>query len=171
VVVVGGEREQIPTAGRLLSAICDLLFVPRAVGVVPGGSVMNLTHIGRVHSHLMARTSAPRQAHEGAPHASLEIRPAYIEALDGLKTGMDIWVLTWLHQADRTILKTHPRNNPHTPLRGVFATRSPDRPNPIGLHRTKIVSITDHWIRVESLEAINGTPIIDIKPILEEEEK
>lgn len=132
---------------------------------------MNLTHIGRVHSHLTARTSAPRQTHEGAPHASLEIRPAYIEALDGLKTGMDIWVLTWLHQGDRTILKTHPRNNPHTPLRGVFATRSPDRPNPIGLHRTKIVSITDHWIRVESLEAINGTPIIDIKPILEEEDK
>jgi tRNA-Thr(GGU) m(6)t(6)A37 methyltransferase TsaA len=130
---------------------------------------MNLTHIGRVHSHIATRTSAPRQAHEGALHASLEIRPAYIEALDGLKTGMDIWVLTWLHQADRTILKTHPRNSPHTPLHGVFATRSPDRPNPIGLHRTKIVSITDHWIRVESLEAINGTPIIDIKPVLEEE--
>jgi tRNA-Thr(GGU) m(6)t(6)A37 methyltransferase TsaA len=130
---------------------------------------MNLTHIGRVHSHLTTRASAPRQAHEGAPHASLEIKPAYIEALDGLKPGMDIWVLTWLHQADRNLLKTHPRNHPHSHLQGVFSTRSPDRPNPIGLHRTKILSITEHWIRVESLEAIDGTPIIDIKPVLEPE--
>jgi tRNA-Thr(GGU) m(6)t(6)A37 methyltransferase TsaA len=130
---------------------------------------MNLTHIGRVHSQLTTRTQAPRQAHEGAPHASLEIRPAYIQALDGLKPGMDIWVLTWLHQADRNKLKTHPRNNPHSHLQGVFSTRSPDRPNPIGLHRSKILSITDNWIRVESLEAIDGTPIIDIKPVLEPE--
>jgi tRNA-Thr(GGU) m(6)t(6)A37 methyltransferase TsaA len=130
---------------------------------------MNLIQIGRVHSHLTTRISAPLQAHEGAPSASLEIKPAYIEALHGLKPGTDIWVLTWLHQADRTTLKTHPRNNPHTPLQGVFATRSPDRPNPIGLHRTKILSITDHWLRVDSLEAINGSPIIDIKPIIEDE--
>ena len=130
---------------------------------------MNLVHIGRVHSHLIRRTSAPRQAHEGAPHASLEIRPAYIQALDGLKPGMDIWVLTWLHQADRNVLKTHPRSNPRSPLQGVFTTRSPDRPNPIGLHCTKILSITEHWIRVESLEAIDGTPIIDIKPVIERE--
>jgi tRNA-Thr(GGU) m(6)t(6)A37 methyltransferase TsaA len=128
---------------------------------------MNLIHVGRVHSHLATRTSAPHQAHEGAPHASLEIRPAYIEALDGLKAGMDIWVFTWLRHADRNILKAHPRNHPHNPLRGVFATCSPDRPNPIGLHRTKILNITEHWIRVESLEAINGTPIIDIKPVIE----
>jgi hypothetical protein len=74
-------------------------------------------------------------------HASLEIRPAYIESLDGLEPGMDIWVLTWLHQADRNVLKTHPRSH----LQGVFATRSPDRPNPIGLHRAKILTITDHW--------------------------
>ena len=134
---------------------------------------MNLVYIGRVHSHLITRTSAPRQAHEGAPHASLEIRPAYIEALDGFKPGMDIWVLTWLHQADRNVLKTHPRSNPRSPLQGVFATRSPDRPNPIGLHRTKVLSITEHWIRVrirvESLEAIDGAPIIDIKPVMERE--
>jgi tRNA-Thr(GGU) m(6)t(6)A37 methyltransferase TsaA len=130
---------------------------------------MNLIQIGRVHSHPTTLASAPLQAHEGAPSASLEIKPAYIEALHGLKPGTDIWVLTWLHQADRTTLKTHPRKNPHTPLQGVFATRSPDRPNPIGLHRTKILSITDHWLRVDSLEAINGSPIIDIKPIIEAE--
>jgi tRNA-Thr(GGU) m(6)t(6)A37 methyltransferase TsaA len=130
---------------------------------------MNLIHIGSIHSHITTRTSAPRQAHEGGPHASLEIRPAYIEALQGLEPGMKIWVLTWLHQADRNRLKAHPRNNPHSPLQGIFATRSPDRPNPIGLHRTKILSITDNWIRVESLEAIDGTPIIDIKPVLEPE--
>lgn len=130
---------------------------------------MNLIQIGRVHSHLTTLASAPRQANEGAPSANLEIKPAYIEALHGLKPGTDIWVLTWLHHADRTILKTHPRNNPHNRLQGVFATRSPDRPNPIGLHRTKILSITEHWLKVDSLEAINGTPIIDIKPILEPE--
>src|SRR5258708_10359432 len=128
---------------------------------------MNLIQIGRVHAHLTPRASASRQAHEAAPSASLEIKPAYIAALDGLNPGADICILTWLHQADRTILKTHARKNPHNPLQGVFATRSPDRPNPIGLHRTKIVSITDHWLRVDSLEAINGTPIIDIKPIIE----
>ena len=130
---------------------------------------MNLIQIGRVHSTLAARTSAPHQAHEGAPNASLELKPAYLGALDGLKPGSDVWVLTWLHQADRTILKTHPRNNPHNRLQGVFATRSPDRPNPIGLHRTKIVSITEHWVRVDSLEAVNGTPILDIKPVLDPE--
>src|SRR5215471_19595443 len=105
---------------------------------------MNLVHIGRVHSPLIRRTSAPRQAHEGAPHASLEIRPAYIEALDGLKPGMDIWVLTWLHQADRNKLKTHPRNNPHSHLQGVFSTRSPNRPNPMVLNRTKILTTIEH---------------------------
>src|SRR5258708_12179960 len=126
---------------------------------------MNLIQIGRVHSHLTTRASAPRQAHEAAPSASLEIKPAYIAALDGLKPGTDIWILTWLHQADRTILKTHPRNNPHNPLQGVFATRSPDRPNPIGLHRTKIVSITDHCLRVAPLAPITRTPIIHTQPI------
>jgi tRNA-Thr(GGU) m(6)t(6)A37 methyltransferase TsaA len=128
---------------------------------------MNLTQIGRVHSPLTTRVSAPRQAREGAPSARLEIDPSYIEALDGLKPGADIWILTWLHQADRTILKTHPRNDPRNPLQGVFATRSPDRPNPIGLHRTKILSINNYWVEVHSLEAINSTPIIDIKPVME----
>ena len=86
---------------------------------------MNLTQIGRVHSPLTARVSAPRQALKGAPSARLEIDPSYIEALHGLKAGADIWILTWLHQAERTILKTHPRNDPRNPLQGVFATRSP----------------------------------------------
>lgn len=129
---------------------------------------MNLIQIGRVHSHLTTRESAPRQAHEGAPSANLEIKPAYIDALEGLKPGADVWVLTWLHHADRNTLKTHPRHNPRNPLQGVFATRSPDRPNPIGLHRTKILSITEHWLKVDALEAINGTPIIDIKPVVEQ---
>ena len=128
---------------------------------------MNLTHIGRVHSHLTTRTSAPRQAHEGAAHASLEIKPAYIEALDGLKPGMDIWVLTWLHQADRNLLKAHPRNNPHSHLQGVFSTRSPDRPNPIGLHRVRVLATERLRICVQGLEALDRTPVIDIKPVLD----
>jgi tRNA-Thr(GGU) m(6)t(6)A37 methyltransferase TsaA len=129
---------------------------------------MNLTQIGCVHSPLATRAAAPRQAHEGAPNARLEIDPAYTEALDGIKPGADIWILTWLDQADRTILKTHPRNDTRNPLQGVFATRSPNRPNPIGLHRTKVLRVLDdHSFEVQGLEAINGTPIIDIKPIME----
>jgi tRNA-Thr(GGU) m(6)t(6)A37 methyltransferase TsaA len=129
---------------------------------------MNLIQIGRVHSHLTTLAPAPRETKEGAPSASLEIKPAYIEALQGLTPGTDVWVLTWFHHANRTILKTHPRNHPHNRLQGVFATGCPDRPNPIGLHRTKILSITEHWLKVDSLAAINGTPIIDIKPIMEQ---
>ncbi len=124
--------------------------------------------IGRVHSTLNERRGAPRQSWEGAPQARLEIDPAYLEALDGIQPGHDIWILTWLHEARREVLKVHPRGEPNNAIKGVFATRSPDRPNPIGLHRTKILSMDKNgWLQVEGLEAINGTPIVDIKPVLE----
>lgn len=124
--------------------------------------------IGRVHSDLQQRAGAPRQAWEGAPEARLEIRPEFLECLDGLQAGQDIWILTWLHEGRRETLKVRPRGDMRNPITGVFATRSPDRPNPIGLHRTRIVSIeATGWIHVEALEAIDGTPLIDIKPVLE----
>jgi tRNA-Thr(GGU) m(6)t(6)A37 methyltransferase TsaA len=124
--------------------------------------------IGYVHSILEERSGAPRQGWEGAPNAQLEIHPAFVEALDGIESGQDIWILTWLHQAHRSVLKVHPRGDLLHPLLGVFATRSPDRPNPIGLHRAKVLSKDgDRWLQVRGLEAIDGTPIIDIKPVLE----
>jgi tRNA-Thr(GGU) m(6)t(6)A37 methyltransferase TsaA len=93
--------------------------------------------------------------------------PAFMEGIEGLKVGTEIWVLTWLHQSDRSVLKVHPRDDVRNPLVGVFATRSSDRPNPIGLHRVRVVSKTGNLLGVDALEAINLTPIIDIKPVIE----
>ena len=128
---------------------------------------MVLTEIGRVYSTLKERRGAPRQGWEGAPDASLEIYPAFVEALDGIQPGQDIWILTWLHQAERSTLKVHPRGERQNPLMGVIATRSPDRPNPLGLHRAKVLSVEGGTLQVQGLEAIHGTPIVDIKPVLE----
>jgi tRNA-Thr(GGU) m(6)t(6)A37 methyltransferase TsaA len=120
--------------------------------------------IGVVRSSLRERGDAPKQAFEGAPEALLEIAPAFAPALNGIEPGQDLIVLTWLHQADRGVLETHPRDDPATPLTGVFATRSPDRPNPVGLHRVTVVAVErPATLRVGALEAIDGTPIVDLK--------
>ena len=93
--------------------------------------------------------------------------PGVCEAVHGLSVGEDVWLLTWLHQSERTTLEVHPRDDESRPLAGVFATRSPDRPNPIGLHRVRLLAIEDgRWLRVAALEAIDGTPVVDIKPVL-----
>jgi tRNA-Thr(GGU) m(6)t(6)A37 methyltransferase TsaA len=128
----------------------------------------NISPIGYVHSTLKKPSNAPRQGWEGAPNAGLEIHPAFAQGLDGIKAGDDIWIFTWLHEAQRSVLKVHPRDDVLNPMKGVFATRSPDRPNPIGMHRAKVLSTDgDRWLQVQDLEAIDGTPIIDIKPVLE----
>ena len=128
----------------------------------------DISPIGYVHSALKERSDAPRQGWEGTPNARLEILPAFVQGLDGIKAGEDIWIFTWLHKTHRSVLKTHPRDDLRNPMKGVFATRSPDRPNPIGLHRTKVLSVDgDRWLQVQDLEAIDGTPIIDIKPVIE----
>jgi tRNA-Thr(GGU) m(6)t(6)A37 methyltransferase TsaA len=128
----------------------------------------DISPIGYVHSTLKERSGATRQGWEGAPNARLEIHPTFVEGLDGIESGQDIWIFTWLHEAQRSVLKVHPRGDVLNPMKGVFATRSPDRPNPIGLHRVKVLSVDgDGWLQVEGLEAIDGTPIIDIKPVLE----
>jgi tRNA-Thr(GGU) m(6)t(6)A37 methyltransferase TsaA len=127
-----------------------------------------ISPIGFVRSTLRERSGAPRQSWEDAPLARLEILPVFVEGLDGIESGQEIWILTWLHEAQRSTLTVRPRRDPRNPLTGVFATRSPDRPNPIGLHRAKILSIADgRWIELDGLEAIDGTPIVDIKPVLE----
>ena len=126
-----------------------------------------LTPIGHVQSTLKDRSSAPRQGSEGAPDARIEIVPEFQDCLDGIAPGQEIWIFTWLHQARRSVRKVHPRKNPNNPLTGVFATRSPDRPNPIGLHRSKVLSAQGASLEVQALEAIDGTPVVDIKPALE----
>jgi tRNA-Thr(GGU) m(6)t(6)A37 methyltransferase TsaA len=125
-----------------------------------------LTAIGYVQSPLTDPATAPKQGHEGAPAATLVFDPRVRAGLDGLRAGDEIIVLTWLHRADREVLRVHPRDDPANPMQGVFNTRSPARPNPIGLHPVQIVAIDDLRIRVRDLEALDATPIIDVKPVL-----
>jgi tRNA-Thr(GGU) m(6)t(6)A37 methyltransferase TsaA len=127
-----------------------------------------LRPIGVVRSELRSRGEAPRQAFEGAPPARVEVLPAYRDLLDGIVAGDDVIVLTWLHRSDRGARRTHPRGDLSLPLAGVFATRSPDRPNPIGLHRVTVTAIADGALSVGALEAIDGTPVVDIKPVMAE---
>ena len=122
--------------------------------------------IGRVESPLTDPASAPKQGDEGAPDAWLAFEPALLAALDGIRAGDEVIVLTWLDRARRDVLRVHPRDDVSRPRQGVFSTRSPDRPNPIGLHRVEIASIDGGRVRVRNLEAVDGTPIIDIKPVL-----
>lgn len=127
--------------------------------------------IGVIRSDLRSRKKAPRQGQEGAPDAWLELDPAVAPGLLAVAAGDEVIVLTWLHQSDRSTLEVHPRSDPANPLAGVFATRSPDRPNPIGLHRVRVHEISGTRLRVGPIEAIDGTPVLDIKPVLSVEER
>jgi tRNA-Thr(GGU) m(6)t(6)A37 methyltransferase TsaA len=127
---------------------------------------MELVAIGTVESPLVDPADAPKQGSEGAPDAWLALEEEVAEALEGIREGDEILVLTWLDRADRAVLRVHPRDDPSNPERGVFSTRSADRPNPIGLHRVQVVLIDGLRVRVRPLEAVNGTPIIDVKPVL-----
>ena len=125
-----------------------------------------LVIIGTVRSSIKDRNSAPKMETEaGAVRARIEIDPQYADGLDSMKPGNQLEIFTWFHQSERDVLKVHPRGKEDRPLRGVFTTRSPNRPNPIGLHRVTLVAIEEPLtLVVEPLEAIDGTPIIDIKP-------
>ncbi|HET9500169.1 MAG TPA: tRNA (N6-threonylcarbamoyladenosine(37)-N6)-methyltransferase TrmO [Marmoricola sp.] len=127
---------------------------------------IELRPIGHVESSLTDPSSAPRQPDEGAPSASLVLEPEYVAALAGIEAGQRLVVLTWLDRADRGVLRTHPRGDTSRPPAGVFATRSPDRPNPIGLHAVHVVAVAGNTIRVAHLEALDGTPVLDLKPDL-----
>jgi tRNA-Thr(GGU) m(6)t(6)A37 methyltransferase TsaA len=127
---------------------------------------MELVAIGTVESPLTDRASAPKQGDEGAPESWLVFDERFADALDGLAAGDDLLVLTWLDRASRDVLRVHPRDDLSNPERGVFGTRSADRPNPIGMHRVHVVSIDGTRMRVRDLEALNGTPIVDVKPVL-----
>jgi tRNA-Thr(GGU) m(6)t(6)A37 methyltransferase TsaA len=122
--------------------------------------------IGRIRSALRSLDEAPRQGSEGAPDAWLEVDEGLAPALLGIAPGDELVLVTWLHRADRGVLQTHPRNDTTLPLAGVFATRSPDRPNPLGLHRVTVREIAGTRLRVGPIEAIDGTPVVDVKPVL-----
>jgi tRNA-Thr(GGU) m(6)t(6)A37 methyltransferase TsaA len=126
----------------------------------------SLVPIGYVRSALVDRDSAPNQGDEGAPQARVELQAELAAGIDGLEVGTDVLLLTWLHLSRRDVLRVHPRGDMRRPETGVFATRSPARPNPIGLHRVRLLAVEDHALVVDRLEAIDGTPVVDIKPVL-----
>jgi tRNA-Thr(GGU) m(6)t(6)A37 methyltransferase TsaA len=129
---------------------------------------MRLRPVGRVESSLTDAAAAPKQGDEGAPEATVVLDDAYAEAAADLLPGEEAIVLTWLDRADREVLAVHPRGDLDRPRQGVFSTRSPARPNPIGLHRVRIVAVDGIRLRVADLEALDGTPVLDLKPVLGE---
>jgi tRNA-Thr(GGU) m(6)t(6)A37 methyltransferase TsaA len=128
-----------------------------------------LRPIGRVESPITDLDDAPRQADEGAPPATLVFEADVLDGLRSLRAGDEVIVLTWLDRASRDVLVVHPRGDTSRPQEGVFSTRSPARPNPIGLHRVTITAIDGRRVTVDRLEALNGTPIVDVKPVLSED--
>jgi len=126
-----------------------------------------LEPIGRVESTLVDRSTAPKQGNEGSPDAWLAFDSRFSLGLRDLRVGDEVIVLTWLDRARRDVLEVHPRGNRANPLQGVFNTRSPDRPNPIGLHRVRILAIEGNRFQVRDLEALDRTPIVDVKPVLD----
>ena len=127
-----------------------------------------LEPIGTIRSEIKKPEDAPRFYTEGAPNARLELKPSYRDGMEGMKVGDEIIVITWLHRATRDTLKVHPRGDASRPLTGVFLTRSPNRPNPIGLHRARVLAIDRNSLMIGPIEAIDGTPVVDIKPVVEE---
>lgn len=123
----------------------------------------SLKPVGYVRSELKKRKNAPRQGYLGAPEAWVEVLPAFARCLHRLGEGEEVILVTWLHQGRRSVMKVHPGSDKNNPLTGVFATRSPDRPNPLGLHRVKVLEMDGLRLRVGPLEAIDGTPVVDIK--------
>ena len=130
------------------------------------GASYELRPVGRVESPLTDPAAAPKQGSEGAPEATIVFAPDVLEALDGIEAGDEVLVFTWLDRADRGVLRVHPRDDPANPVQGVFNTRSQDRPNPIGLHPVTVVSREGARMRVRPLEALDGTPVLDVKPVL-----
>ena len=124
---------------------------------------IQLRAVATVESTLTDLAAAPMQGHEGAPDAWLVFEPDLLEALDGLRVGDDVIVLTWLHRSDRDVLRVHPRGDAARPMQGVFSTRSPVRPNPIGLHRVRVLALDGLRVQVSDLEALDGTPVVDVK--------
>jgi tRNA-Thr(GGU) m(6)t(6)A37 methyltransferase TsaA len=165
---VGGKQILLedPT-GNPIELFQPLREEARLDGRAPqaGTPEMRLDHIGIVRSPLRDRKNAPRQGLEGAPDARIDVQPEFARALDGIAEGDEVIVITWLHLSNRSVLEVHPRNDQSAPLAGVFATRSPDRPNPLGLHEVTVRAIEGTTLLVGPIEAVDGTPVVDIKPL------
>jgi tRNA-Thr(GGU) m(6)t(6)A37 methyltransferase TsaA len=129
-------------------------------------SDFELRSVGRVESSLTDRATAPKQGNEGSPEATIVFDPAVLDSLDGIEAGDEVIVLTWLDRSDRGVLRVHPRDDPANPVQGVFNTRSQDRPNPIGLHPIEVIAVEGATMRVRNLEALDGTPVLDVKPVI-----
>jgi tRNA-Thr(GGU) m(6)t(6)A37 methyltransferase TsaA len=127
---------------------------------------VELIRVAVVESPLTDRAAAPKQGDEGAPEATIVFEAGFRPALEGVAAGDELLVLTWLDRASRDVLRVHPRDDTTRPQLGVFATRSPDRPNPLGLHRVTVLAIDGTRMRVSGLEALDGTPVVDVKPVL-----
>ena len=127
-----------------------------------------LAPIGVIRSELKRVEDAPLFYTEGAPNARLELIPEVRDGLDGMQVGDELIVITWLHQAQRDVLRVHPRGDQSRPMRGIFSTRSPDRPNPLGLHRVRVLELQPDHLLIGPIEAIDGTPVVDIKPVVPE---
>ncbi len=158
------QLSYVRAPGNVAPAVTRLVGdLDAPAGDTPG----ELYPIGTVESSLADRAVAPKQGREGdAPSATLVLHPRYEPALEGLGRGDRVIVVTWLHRADREVLRVHPRDDRSNPMRGVFSTRSADRPNPIGLHEVEVVAIEGVRVQVDALEAVHGTPILDLKPVL-----
>jgi len=131
---------------------------------------MELVAVGQVESPLADRALAPKQGDEGSPESSIVFDESVAPALTDIRPGSEVLVLTWLHEGDRSVLRVHPRDDPANPETGVFSTRSQDRPNPIGLHRVEVVALDGLRMQVRNLEAVDGTPVVDVKPVLDRDE-
>lgn len=131
------------------------------------GVDLTLVPIGHVESPLSETADAPKQGFEGGPDAWLVFEPRIVDALEGLEPGARVIVLTWLDRADRSVLRVHPRDDRSNPMRGVLTTRSADRPNPIGLHEVRVLEVDGNRVKVSDLEALDGTPVLDVKPVLD----
>ena len=127
---------------------------------------LKLRPIGTIRSTIKERKGAPKQGSEGAPDAWLEVKSFAAQGFEGISKGDELFVVTWLHQGRRDVLQVHPRSDPRHALTGVFATRSPDRPNPLGLHRVTVQKVGKKRLRIGPIEVIDGTPVVDVKPVL-----
>src|SRR5947209_3704778 len=161
--LAAGANNRLVASVRRLSSV---MTANETTGTRTSGP-FELHPIGWVRSPLVDRKSAPKQGSEGSPDAWLEFDSAVLEGLRDLRAGREVIVVTWLDRASRHVLVTRPRDDPKNPELGVFSTRSPDRPNPIGLHRVEIVTIDGARIQVRNLEALDGTPVLDVKPVLD----
>ena len=132
----------------------------------PADTRMQLHPIGAIRSRLKTLSKVPKQGHEGGPDAWLEVHPSFVDGLSGIAMGDRMIVVTWLHKARRDVLEVHPRDDKRVSMRGVFGTRSQDRPNPLGFHPVTVKRIAGHRLRIGPIEAIDGTPVVDIKPAL-----